>query len=133
MYLEGKRKVCFIKVPLLFSQWAQNKRQEYIFIFWLIFFRGPPPNLNAKKFHFFSHFPVKYIYTNGNKIHHNFFLHFHDFQHIPNLTRTMERHKFNILWVDVDLARDRHESVSNMMQWNKVNEVEMPHQSNHQS
>ena len=37
----------------------------------------------------------------------------------------MERHKFNILWVDVYMARDRHESVSNMMQWNKVNEVEM--------
>ena len=54
-----------------------------------------------------------------------FFLHFHDFQHTPNLTRTMERHKFNILWVDVYMARDRHESVSNMMQWNKVNEVEM--------
>ena len=27
----------------------------------------------------FSHFPVKYIYTNGNQIQHIFFLHFNGF------------------------------------------------------
>ena len=79
--LKSKRKVYFIKLPLLFSQGAQNKRQEQIFIFSLFFFRGPPPKLNAKKFHFFSHFPFKYIYTNGNQIQHHLFLLFNGFQH----------------------------------------------------
>ena len=55
MYLESKRKVCFIKVPLLFSQGAQKKSYEQIFIFFVVHLGGQTaggkhPRKNFKTF-----------------------------------------------------------------------------------